>query len=79
MFWTSPPPPAITVAALESTSEFWFVGTLPKWEIRKMTTLMMMNLVHWGVPKVCEDTERAGVVRVKGSVVHHAVIVALLH
>ena len=46
-----------------------------------MTELMilMMNLVHGGVPQMGEDTEGAVVVSVEGSVVDHAVVVTLIH
>ena len=41
--------------------------------------ILMMNLVHGGVPKMGEDTEGAVVVSVEGSVVDHAVVVTLIH
>lgn len=46
-----------------------------------MTELMilMMNLVHGGVPQMGEDAEGAVVVSVEGSVVDHAVVVTLIH
>ena len=48
-------------------------------QTNKQTNMIMItNLVHGGVSKVGEHTKRAVVVCVKGSVVHHAVVVTLI-